>query len=192
MVLLGRALAATAEEPDKSVVAPLAEAATESSATFWHASLLAAMPTALQTGMATGVVIGAESAFGPRLGVAVGWAQAAEYTASWHVGHDELRIRATGSARFGAGRALMLVRVAVGATAVHELRVHNQAGRLGVSVPADQRAWAIVPAAELDLGVFVRLIGQWGLTVAGGPALRWVDAAGAAGWQTTIGAGWQR
>lgn len=150
-----------------------------------------ATPAALGTGLAAGV--GASVVVGRNLlvGGALSVTTATEYGPTWHVAHDDVRLRGIGEARRPLGRADVGLRLGLGVTAVHERRTHKLAGRLGSDAPElFPSSWAVRPGAEAEGFVALRVAGAWGVVVRAGPALH-VDGGGMTlGWTALVGPAW--
>src|SRR5262245_32840519 len=82
--------------------------------------LVVGFPTALTTGLASGVgagvTIGRDLAWGAR----ASWVTATESSLPWTVTHDDLRLRMTGALQKAAGRGTFGLRLALGGTLVRE------------------------------------------------------------------------
>ena len=178
-----------AASPSPSVAA-IAEPTANGEATPWtvDASWAAAVPTALEVGLAMGPQVGASWGKEVTLGAVVGMTQATEYTENWTVTHREFRARGQLEWRRSLGAGSWLIRLAAGATAIRESRLRHQGERIGTPVPPAD--WALVPAAEFQVGARVRLHEGWQLCVATGPALRAVGGAFGPGWLAQVGLGW--
>jgi hypothetical protein len=155
--------------------------------------LVLGFPTALPTGLSRG--IGAGVTFGEcplRWGVRAAWVTATEYGAAWAVTHSDLRLRVTGSAQHDAGRGSIGIRLAAGGTAVHETRLRNQGMRAGLTGDElEQTAWAMLPAADLEAVVAVKVIGPWSLLMSGGPSVALIDGGAHTSWSAELGVAWQ-
>ena len=155
--------------------------------------LVAALPTALPTGLATGLGGGATFGRCGRWGVRAAWASATESTMAWEVTHHDVRVRLAGALLHTAGRGTIGVRLGVGGTLIHERRVRAQGERAGLmGEDLETTAVALVPAADLDAVVAIRVIGPWALTVSGGPSVAVIDGGARAGWAANLGVAWHR
>ncbi|MCC6750361.1 MAG: hypothetical protein IT371_22035 [Deltaproteobacteria bacterium] len=155
--------------------------------------LLLSLPAALPTGMTTGVELAYTRGRLLCWGVRVSWGTATEFTPSWEVRHDDLRLRAVGALQRSFGRATVGVRLGVGGTLVHELRTRSQGNRAGLTGEAlTASAWRLLPALELEPTVVLRLLAGFGLSVSGGPSLHLLDGAARFGWLAGAGIAWQR
>jgi len=150
-------------------------------------------PTALATGLSRGVAVGAMRGRTVALGVRAGWLTATESSLAWTVTHSDLRLRAAAAVQHTAGRGTFGVRLGAGGTLVHESRLRNQGERAGLmGEDLATSAYAMVPAADLEATIGLRLVGDWQLALAGGPSLALVDGSAHASWIAQLGIGWQR
>jgi hypothetical protein len=154
--------------------------------------LTLARPAALPTGMATGV----DAAFvrGARFGwgVRASWATATEYTLTRTVRNDDVRLRLTGVLQHAAGRGTFGLRLGLGGTLVHESRTRSQGSRAGLTgEDLETTAWAMLPAADLEVTVALRILGAWGVTLSGGPSLHLLHGDALFGWVSSLGVAWQ-
>lgn len=155
------------------------------------AGLELGLPAALTTGLATGAGVAVTRGHGLVVGARLGWATATESSLSWTVTHDDLRLRVTGAVERAAGRGAIALRLGVGGTLVHERRERNQGKRAGLTGSAlATSAWAMVPAADLDVVLGLHVAGPWSLQLGGGPGLVVVDGAVHARWTTQLALGW--
>ncbi len=153
--------------------------------------LLLGLPATLGAGQTAGVAAGVATGGPLAFGLRASWSTATEYTLTWHVTHSEVRLRAHVTALRQLGRGAWLVRLAGGATALHESRIRDQSARLSESGTAlTTSAWALLPGVDLEAGVNLRIAGEWGLAVTGGPSLHLVDGALSYGWTGTLGVAW--
>ncbi len=155
--------------------------------------LILGFPTALPTGLSRG--IGGGVTFGQcplRWGARAAWVTATESTELWQVTHSDLRLRVAGSAQYDAGRGSLALRAAAGGTLVHESRLRNQGMRAGLTGDAlETSVFAMVPAADLEAVVALRVIGPWQLVMSGGPSFAIVDGDTHASWTAELGVAWQ-
>jgi hypothetical protein len=150
--------------------------------------LPAALPTGLTMGAGVAVIGGGELA----LGAAGSWSGVTEYALTETVAQDELRLRALGVWQHEAGRGMIALRLGLGATAVRETRTRDQGSRAGLTGDAlETTTWALLPAADLELAVTLRVIGAWGVAVSGGPSVDLHGGALHAGWTGVLGVAWQ-
>ncbi len=146
------------------------------------AGLLLARPTALATGLSTGVSAGGALDVPSTplfLSTRLGWSTATEYTLTRAVTQSDLRLRLGGGvqAAFGPGR--IGLRVQGGGTLVHESSARDQADRAGLTgSDAVRTSWTLAPAWEAQATISLRLVGDFGLSLALGPGA--VRVAGAA------------
>lgn len=154
--------------------------------------VLAALPAALETGLArgfdAGVTVGGELQWGAR----VSWATATESTIGWTVTHDDVRLRLTGGWQAHAGRGAFGLRLGLGGTMVHELRkrVNGEiAGAQGMAL--ETTANVLLPAGELDAVVSLHVTGGWMVILAGGPTVTRVDHKLRTGFAGSFGVAWQ-
>src|SRR5262249_15789542 len=109
--------------------------------------LLLALPAALPTGLSSGIEASALLGRGLVWGAGVSGSTATEYAPQFAVTHGELRLRGGPVLSRRAGRAALSVRLAAGATLVHETRARDQASRAGLTgAAAEQTAWSLLPA----------------------------------------------
>lgn len=155
--------------------------------------LVLGFPTALPTGLSRG--IGGGVTFGEcplRWGARAAWVTATENGPAWEVTHSDLRLRVTGSAQHTAGRGTLAVRVGLGGTLVHESRLRNQGMRAGLTgEDLETSAFALLPAADLEAVIAVKVIGPWSLMMSGGPSLALLDGTPRASWTAELGVAWQ-
>jgi hypothetical protein len=160
-----------------------------------EARVLLALPAALPTGMMTGV----DAAFTRSWrrffawGVRASWATATEYTLSWSVRDDDIRLRAVAMLHHPIGRATLALRLGLGGTVVHEGRARSQGARAGLTGDAlETSTWAFLPAVEVEPSVVIRIVGGFGLSLSGGPSLHIVNRHANWGWISAVGISWQR
>jgi hypothetical protein len=155
--------------------------------------LVFGFPTALPTGLSRG--IGGGVTFGEcplRWGARAAWVTATEHGTAWEVTHSDLRLRITGSAQHDAGRGSIGIRAALGGTLVHETRERHQGMRAGLTGDElEQSAFVMLPAADLEAVVAVKIIGPWLLMMSGGPSVALVDGNLRASWTAELGVAWQ-
>ncbi len=150
-------------------------------------------PAALPTGLTTGLDLAYARGGWLAWGVRAGWSAATEYTATRAVRHDDVRMRLFGMLRLRRGRGDLGLRLALGATLVHEARRLSQGERAGLEGEAlEITAWSVLPAADLEAVAAVRLLGGFGLTISGGPSLHLRDGEPRPGWSAGGGLFWQR
>jgi len=158
------------------------------------AGLSLALPATWQTGLSTGVEVGAAYAWGRALvvGARLSWATASESSLAWMVTHQDLRPRLTAALQRSAGRGVFALRLGLGPTVVYERRVRNQGERAGLTgSDLATSTWTTLPAGELEGVVGVHVGGPWLLVLAGGPSLLLADGAFHGGWATQLAVGWQ-
>ncbi len=160
------------------------------------AGLVLALPAALQTGTSAGV--GVEFLRSARAsgmfawGARASWSTATEYSLIDSVRNDDLRLRLCGAVQHLAGRGSFGLRVGIGATAVYEARTRAQGSRAGLSGSAlETTAWYLLPAAEVDAVIFLRVWNAWGMSLSGGPTVHLIDGSARAGWDSALGVMWQ-
>lgn len=152
--------------------------------------LLMGLPAALATGQTTGIAAGIGSNGAIGWGLRASWSTATEYTLTRAVTDSETRVRALVSFRRSAGRGAFVLRLGAGATLVHETRERDQAARLGAAAGLTESAWAALPGGELEVGATVRVAGDWGVAVMGGPSAHLVDGVVQPGWISSLGIAW--
>ncbi len=183
-------------QPQQITVAPQASdsfAVREGGALRVDGGLVLGFPTALPTGLSRG--IGGGVTFGEcplRWGVRAAWVTATEHGPAWEVTHSDLRLRVTGSAQHDAGRGSIGLRIGAGGTLVHESRLRNQGMRAGLTGDElETSAFALLPAADLEAVVAVKIAGPWQLMMSGGPSVALFDGTLRASWTAELGVAWQ-
>lgn len=155
--------------------------------------LVLGFPTALPTGLSRG--IGGGVTFGEcplRWGARAAWVTATEYGPAWQVTHSDLRLRVIGSAQHDAGRGALALRAGLGGTLVHESRLRNQGMRAGLTgEELETSTFVLLPAADLEAVVVVKVVGAWALTMSGGPSVALLDGSLRASWTAELGVAWQ-
>jgi hypothetical protein len=161
------------------------------------AGLVLAFPAALVTGMSAGVgatfmraARGGWLAWGAR----ASWSTATEYSPAptYAVTDEEIRLRLCGQVQHAVGRGLFGLRVGLGGTLVYEDRTLVQGARAGL--PASQQeitSWAMLPAADFEGIVVLRVWNSWGMSVSGGPTLHGLHGGVRTGWTSGLGVTWQ-
>ncbi len=156
------------------------------------AGLVVGLPAALPTGTSTGVGVGVTHGHTLAWGARVSWSNATEYTTSWAVTHADLRLRAIGAFERSAGRGSFALRLGAGGTLVHETRTRNQGMRAGLEgSDLETSAWTMLPGADLELAVALRIAGPWAFVLSGGPSLHLRSSQIEAGWIGGVGVAWQ-
>jgi hypothetical protein len=156
------------------------------------AGVVAALPAALETGLAKGV--GAGLAVGRELfwGARASWATATETAIGWQVTHDDMKLRLVGGARTTAGRGSFAVRLGAGGTLVHETRERIRGDIAGAQGSLRETAAnVLLPAADLDGVVSLHVTRGWMMIVSAGPSLTRVDHKLQTGWNSYLGVAWQ-
>jgi hypothetical protein len=158
--------------------------------------LVLALPAALQTGMSAGVGMGyfrAATASGwLAWGARASWSTATEYTLIDTVRNDDIRLRLCGLIQHNAGRGSFGLRLGAGATAVYENVTASQGSRAGLTGSAlETTKWYLLPAADLEGVVFLRVWHAWGMSLSGGPTLHLLDGSARYGWSSALGVLWQ-
>jgi hypothetical protein len=158
--------------------------------------LVLASPAELSTGLSEGVgasfsrriTAGGGLAWGAR----ASWSTATEYTLVDTVRNDDIRMRLDGLVQHHAGRGSFGLRLGAGATAVYEGRTRAQGTRAGLTGSAlATTAWYLLPAADLDVVVVLRVWRSWGMSLSGGPSVHLVDGSLHTGWSSGLGVSWQ-
>jgi hypothetical protein len=158
--------------------------------------LVLASPAELTTGMSEGVgasfsrriTTGGGLAWGAR----ASWSTATEYTLIDTVRNDDIRMRLYGLVQHNAGRGSFGLRLGAGATAVYEGRTRAQGARAGLGGSDLQTTtWSLLPAADLDVVVVLRVWRSWGMSLSGGPTMHLVDGSVHKGWSSGLGVSWQ-
>ena len=155
--------------------------------------LVVGFPTALPTGLSRGVGGGVTFGHCPlRWGARLAWVTATESTLAWGVTHSDLRLRMTGSAQQDIGRGSFGLRLGAGGTLVHETRIRNQGERAGLTgSDLETRAFAMVPAVDLEGIVALHVAGPWLVTISGGPSAALVASDLHGSWTAELGVAWQ-
>jgi len=158
--------------------------------------LVLALPAALQTGMSAGVGAGfSRRATADGLlswGVRASWSTATEYTLVDTVRNDDIRLRLCGLIQHNTGRGSFGLRLGAGATAVYENVKASQGSRAGLTGSAlENSKWYLLPAADLEGVVFLRVWHAWGMSLSGGPTLHLLDGSARYGWSSALGVSWQ-
>ena len=158
--------------------------------------LVLALPAAMQTGMTAGVGVAFTrvATRGGMLawGVRASWSTATEYSLTDTIRNDDIRLRLYGQLQHVVGRGLFGLRVGLGGTLVYEDRTRDQAARAGLSgCQAENTSWSMLPAADIEAIVVLRVWNSWGMSVSGGPTLHWLDGGTRAGWTSGLGVTWQ-
>ena len=158
--------------------------------------LVLASPAALQTGMSAGVGAGfSRRATADGLlswGARASWSTATEYTLIDTVRNDDIRLRLCGLIQHNDGRGSFGLRLGVGATAVYEDVKASQGSRAGLTGSAlENSKWYLLPAADLEGVVFLRVWHAWGMSLSGGPTLHLLDGSARYGWSSALGVLWQ-
>jgi hypothetical protein len=153
--------------------------------------LVVGMPAALPTGLSVGAGAGFTSGGALAWGARASWSAASADTISWNVRHDDLRLRLTGAIQHDAGRGTLALRLGVGGNWVHETRTREQGDRAGLTGDELQTtAWAFLPAADLEVAVVLRVVGDFSVMVSGGPSIDLLDGSPHAGWIGSLGVAW--
>lgn len=160
------------------------------------AGLVLALPASLATGMNAGVGLGYLRAVTPGRRLLVGarasWSTATEYTLTETVRNDDIRLRLNLAIQQIVGRGAFGLRLGVGATTVYEGRTRAQGSRAGLEGSAlSSSTWSLLPAAELEGVVFLRVWHAFGMSVSGGPTLHLIDGSPHYGWTSGLGVLWQ-
>jgi hypothetical protein len=158
--------------------------------------LVLALPAALATGMSAGVGAGYLRAVTPGgwllVGARASWSTATEYTLTDEVRNDDIRLRLNLAVQKVKGRGSFGLRLGLGATAVYEGRTRAQGNRAGLEGSAlSTSSWYLLPAAEVEGVVFLRVWHAWGMTLSGGPTLHLIDGSPRYGWSSGLGVLWQ-
>jgi hypothetical protein len=162
------------------------------------AGLVLAYPAALQTGMSAGVGAtfmrvatgGGWLAWGAR----ASWSTSTEYSKAptYAVTNQEVRLRLCGQLQRAVGRGLFGLRVGLGGTLVYEDQTLVQGARAGVTGSQRETSnWSMLPAADLEGIVVLRVWSSWGMSVSGGPTLHGLHTGVRAGWTSGLGVTWQ-
>ena len=162
------------------------------------AGLVLAYPAALFTGMSAGVgatftriaTRGGSLAWGAH----ASWSTATEYSPAptYAVTNQEIRLRLCGQVQHAVGRGLFGLRVGLGGTLVYEDKTLVQGARAGLT--GSQReisSWSMLPAADIEGIVVLRVWNSWGMSVSGGPTLHGLDGGVRTGWTSGLGVTWQ-
>ena len=188
LVVLGTALHARAQDVASSLMSPPRNTA--------DAGLLLALPASLQTGMSAGVGAGflRAATAGGRVawGARASWSTATEYTMIDTIRNDDIRLRLCLVAQQIVGRGSFGLRLGLGATAVYESITAQQGNRAGLTGSAlETTTWYLLPAADLEGVVFLRIWHAWGMSLSGGPTVHLLDGSPRYGWSSGLGVLWQ-
>lgn len=155
--------------------------------------LVLGFPAALPTGLSRGIGGGVTFGHCPlRWGARAAWVTATEHGPAWEVTHSDLRLRVTGSAQHDAGRGSLALRIGAGGTLVHESRLRNQGMRAGLmGDELETSAFVMLPAADLEAVVMVKVIGSWMMMMSGGPSVALLDGNLRTSWTAQLGVAWQ-
>jgi hypothetical protein len=162
------------------------------------AGLVLAYPAALVTGMSEGVgasFMRTETRGGwLAWGAHASWSTATEFSSAptYSVTNQEVRLRLCGQLQHAVGRGLFGLRVGLGGTLVYEDRTLVQGARAGLP-PSQQEitSWAMLPAADFEGIVVLRVWNSWGMSVSGGPTLHGLHGGVRTGWTSGLGVTWQ-
>jgi hypothetical protein len=156
------------------------------------AGLFLATPSALPSGISTGVALGVMRACGCRwsYGVRASWSSITEGSLDYTVTQDDYRLRLVGAIRHDVGRGSLALRLGVGPTFVHEVRTANQGMDAGTTA-FNRRAWGTVAGSELDGIVSLHITGAWLGLASAGPAVDRFGGRLAWGWTAMLGVAWQ-
>jgi hypothetical protein len=176
LLLLGAAPAA-AEPPRRLLV---------------EGGLVVGAPVALPTGLSVGIGAGVLRRVGPlAFGARVAWSEAAESTLAWTVQHDDVRLRLVAAVGHTAGRGSFALRLGAGGTLVCEDRSRNQGERAGLTgSDLHTTAYRLVPAADLELAVTLRVAADLSVIVSGGPSLHLLEDGARFTFVGGIGVAW--
>lgn len=153
--------------------------------------LVAARPAALPTGLSSGVGAGVTQGCWLAWGVRASWSSATEYSSSWIVEHQDTRLRLVAALQRPVGRGTFALRLGAGGTLVREVRTRDQGERAGLT--GDElrsTAWRMLPGGEVEVGISLRVAGQWAAAISTGPTLHVLDGDARAGWVGSVGVGW--
>jgi hypothetical protein len=158
--------------------------------------LILALPASLQTGTSAGVGMGYLRALTPggqlAWGARASWSTATEYTLTDTVRNDDIRLRLCLGLQHIVGRGSFGLRLGVGATAVYEDVLASQGKRAGLTGSAlEHSTWYLLPAADAEGLVFLRIWRDWGMSLSGGPTLHLRDGTPRYGWSSALGVLWQ-
>ena len=155
--------------------------------------LLLALPTALGTGLSSGVGLGVTRGRLLAWEARASWSSATESSIPWTVTQDDIRLRGGLALQHDVGRGRLGLRLGLGPTIVHESRTRNQGQPAGLTgTDLQSSATEVLAAGDLEAVVALHVFGPWLLVMNGGPTLA-VDASGSThrGWLSQIGIGWQ-
>ncbi|MCA9665595.1 MAG: hypothetical protein KC503_08400 [Myxococcales bacterium] len=173
---------------------PTLERAPQTSPWLLSGGLLLARPANVaQPGTSTGIALGFLR--GRRAlvwGVQASWSANTEFNSRDTVRNDDLRLRAVGALIARLGRGSLGLALGLGATLVHEHGELSQGEKAQLPGEALSRtAWRLLPAADLQALVLLRVFAGWGVGLSGGPTLH-IDTGGVnIGWAATVGVTWQ-
>jgi hypothetical protein len=155
------------------------------------ADLLVGMPAALPTGIASGVAAGITRGCGCHFayGVRASYSTITESSLAWEVSQSDYRLRAIGAVRASAGRGTFALRLGIGTTFVHEVRIRSESMRANATM--ETRALSALPAADLEAVVALHVTGPWLAVVSAGPSLDLHDGGAHGSWIAELGVAWQ-
>lgn len=153
--------------------------------------LVVGVPSALPSGISTGVGVGITRTCGCYLayGARLSWSQVSESSQFWDITQMDVKLRATGSLRHQAGRGTVALRLGVGPTFVREDRVRTQSMRERMTL--ESKAWGTLPAADLEAVVALGVTGGWQMMISAGPSVDYFQGSLHAGWTAELGVAWQ-
>ncbi len=156
------------------------------------AGLFLATPSALPSGIMTGIGVGVTRSCGCTFsyGVRASWSSITEGSMTYTVTQDDYRLRLVGAVRHDVGRGSLVLRLGVGPTFVHEVRIANNTMGSGLTLH-DGRGWGTVPAAELDGLIALHISGAWVGIASAGPSVDRFGGSLAWGWTAMLGVAWQ-
>ncbi len=156
------------------------------------AGLFLATPSALPSGIMTGIGVGVTRACGCTwsYGVRASWSSITEGSMTYTVTQDDYRLRLVGAVRHDVGRGSLALRLGVGPTFVHEVRIANNSMGSGLTLH-DRRAWGTVPAVDLDGMIALHISGAWVGIASAGPSVDRYGGSLAWGWTAMLGVAWQ-
>jgi hypothetical protein len=125
-------------------------------------------------------------------GAGASWSTATEYSPGYAVRNDDIRMRLYGQIQRAVGLGLFGLRVGLGGTLVYESWTLVQGARAGLPTSLQSgTTWSMLPAADIEAVVVLRVWNSWGMSVSGGPTMHWRNSGLHAGWTSGLGVTWQ-
>jgi hypothetical protein len=190
-LLLVAGVSATARADEPTLVASGVQVRSSGPLTV-DGGLFFGLPSALGTGLSSGVEAGVARGRVFVWEAQASWSSATESSITWTVTQSDLRLRVGAGVQHAIGRGRVGLALRLGPTVVHETRDRNQGARAGLTgSDLETSTYSLLPAGDLVATVSIHVAGPWLFTTGGGPALVILDGSAHAGWTTQIGVAWQ-